>query len=56
VIKNESVKKINAKIGGDKFVQPLKVLSEQEFKTGTSGPIEPEKSKQLLQRLMNMYY
>jgi hypothetical protein len=51
-IKNEKVKKINSSIASDKLVQPLKVLSEQEFKTGTSGPVEPEKAKQLLQQLL----
>jgi hypothetical protein len=56
IIKDETVKKLNSKIAGDKLVQPLKVLSEQEFKTGTAGPIEPEKSKQLLQQLRNLYY
>ncbi|MBX2913841.1 MAG: hypothetical protein KF856_01085 [Cyclobacteriaceae bacterium] len=46
------MKKINSTVAGDKLVQPLKVLSEQEFKTGTAGPVEPEKTKQLLQMLM----
>lgn len=54
-IKNEKVKKINSSVSGDKFVQPLKVMTEQEFKTGTAGPVEPEKSKQLLQSLYYLY-
>ncbi|HRG09638.1 MAG TPA: hypothetical protein PLJ08_13775, partial [Cyclobacteriaceae bacterium] len=54
-IKNLKVKKINSTVAGDKLVQPLKVLSEQEFKTGTAGPVEPEKTKQLLQQLLYLY-
>jgi hypothetical protein len=51
-IKNEKVKKINSTIAGDKLIQPLKVLSEEEFKTGTTtSPVEPEKIKKLLQTL-----
>ncbi len=53
VIKNDKVKQINSKIASDNLVPPLKVLTEQEFKTGTtSGPVEPEKSKKLLQQLL----
>ena len=52
MIKNEKVKKINSTIAGDKLVQPLKVLTEEEFKTGTTtSPVEPEKIKKLLQSL-----
>lgn len=51
-IKNEKVKKINSTIAGDKLIQPLKVLTEEEFKTGTTAsPVEPEKIKKLLQTL-----
>ena len=49
IIKNEKVKKVNSSITGDKLVKPLRVISEDEFKKGsTTGTVEPEKIKQFL--------
>lgn len=57
IIRTEKLKKINSTIASDKLVQTLKIMSEQEFKTGTtSGPVEPEKSKKLLQQLLLTIY
>ena len=49
VIKTEKLKKVNATIASDKLVQPLKVITEDEFKNGpSSGSVSPEKIKGLL--------
>lgn len=48
VIKDEKVKKVNGTIAKDKIAQPLKVMTENEFKNGpTSGAVEAEKMKNL---------
>jgi len=52
VIKSDKVKKVNSTIAGEKLVTPLKVMSEEEFKKGSSaGAVEPEKTKNLFKQL-----
>jgi photosystem II stability/assembly factor-like uncharacterized protein len=47
-IRLERLKKINATIASDKLVEPLRIISVDEFKSGQrGGAVEPEKIKQL---------
>jgi photosystem II stability/assembly factor-like uncharacterized protein len=57
VISSEKVKKINSVLSGEKLVQPLKVMSPEEFRTGEkTGAVEPEKIKGLLPQLLGIRF